>query len=174
MSSGRNGKNGNGNGVQKCPFDGLSTKQDRAAYLLAGCEGSKTDAEISQDDQVRVSTRQLTRWKNLPAFNEKWQAYWQQSRPAIIPRTYRKLEAFADNPTVPTSVRVQALNCILQHERNAGNVNVSTSVTVHTPAQELREKPRTELGEILERELSTLNRLSEKVLVGSDPKPGNN
>jgi hypothetical protein len=93
----------------------------------------------------------------------------------------RKYEAEALQTTAfvmrnATDLRVvlMAARTLCEHARSAGSVNVSVSTTVHTPAQELREKPRTELSEILERELSTLNRLSEKVLVGSDPKPGNN
>ena len=69
---------------------------------------------------------------------------------------------------------LMAARTLCEHARSAGSVNVSVSTTVNTPAQELRAKPRTELGEILERELSTLNRLKEKVFVGNDPRPGKN
>lgn len=46
------------------------------------------------------------------------------------------------------------------------------AVSISDQRKELEEKPDDELKEIVERELSTLNRLKDKVLV--DPEPGKN
>jgi hypothetical protein len=174
LADGHNGKSGNGNGFAKLNTGALTSKQLKLAQLLGNLQDQRTDEEKTIEVGVSRATR--CSWKKIPKFQTE--IYQAQIRTATPIKALENEALIKSAHIMRTSqderIVLAAAGNILRHAKEPGNVSVSTNVTVNTPAQELREKPRTELGEILERELSTLNRLKEKVLVGSDPEPGKN